>query len=589
MSEEKYYGDNAWRERIPQPPRSETLFDPEEDDWQRRSLKPARRHTPTRTRTPMQLSETPDPRPRTAATKPAPAARPAARPASAATAAAKKPAPVKKASGSTASAAKRPATKAAVPAKRKAVRAKKTKYEMSRGLSIALTALLSAAIIAVAALQLRHISDHQRFEEMRSVVERKSFYAGTQVDGIDLSGMSLRKAQEYWANSIEPAYAERTVVIEGTDGRSITAADLGYTSNYLDVLATAWDAGRSGSLAERYLDITERTVAPESYSVTRKLYDNSLIDRYVQAAASAMNRAPTEPELVAFDWSEHRFTFTEGTSGQRLDEEQMAADIRAALENGGGSVTMVLNEVPPEGNVQELEAAYGMITSARTNASTSSNDRLTNLRVALSAIDGVTVKPGQTFSFNETLGQRTTDKGYKTAAAYNSGQVVEDVGGGICQVSTTLFNAVVKANLEIAERHNHSIPVSYVDKGKDATVNWGRQDFKFVNSSDENIYIQAYLTSDKRVVVAIYGKKLPDGIYITVEGVTTGTEEYKTVYETTTALAPGQENVKQKGRTGYTAEAYKIVWDKNGKQLSRTLLCKSHYYARDKIIEVGKQ
>ena len=230
---------------------------------------------------------------------------------------------------------------------------------------------------------------------------------------------------------------------------------------------------------------------------------------------------------------------------------------------------------------------YDKIASAQTDASSSSSGRLTNIRLSLAAINGLRLQPGETFSFNGTVGERTTARGYKAAGAYSAGEVVSEVGGGICQVSTTLFNAVVKADLEITERHNHSMPVGYVDKGKDATVNWGGQDFKFTNNTDSEIYIGAYLTDSKRVRIGVFGKLLEDGKYITVEAVTTGTHGFSTEYQTDFTLGPGEEKVIQEGRTGYSAEAYKIVWSADGKQLSKELLCTSRYQSRNKIVAVG--
>ena len=307
----------------------------------------------------------------------------------------------------------------------------------------------------------------------------------------------------------------------------------------------------------------------------------------MEAAAKALDRAPVEPRIASMDPETFAFSFEEGKAGQAVNQAILAQAIRGALEQGGGTVAVPIEPVQPETTVDEIQANYGLIAYATTNASSSSSDRLNNVRLALSTINGTRIAPGATFSFNDTVGQRTTERGYRAAGAYAACEVVEEVGGGICQVSTTLFNAVVKADLEIKERHNHSMPVGYVDKGKDATVDWGHQDFRFVNNTDSEVYIGAYLSSDKRVRVGIFGKLLENGKYITVEAKTTGTLNFQTVYETSLTLSPGQQRLKQEGRTGYTAEAYKIVWDKDGNQLEKTLLCKSTYPARNKIIEVG--
>ena len=154
-------------------------------------------------------------------------------------------------------------------------------------------------------------------------------------------------------------------------------------------------------------------------------------------------------------------------------------------------------------------------------------------------------------------------------------------------MSTTLFNAVAKADLEIVERHNHSLTVRYVDKGKDATVNWGSQDFRFRNTTDDDVYICCELTSDKRVLFSLYGKLLPNGEKITLEATTTEVVRAETEYQPSAFLAKGQTYLLQEGRNGYKAEAYKVRWDAAGNELSRELLCKSVYKVKNEIIQYG--
>ena len=130
--------------------------------------------------------------------------------------------------------------------------------------------------------------------------------------------------------------------------------------------------------------------------------------------------------------------------------------------------------------------------SAYTTKTTSDSNRNTNIRLACEAINGTALMPGETFSFNQTTGQRTTSKGYRSAGAIAAGQSIEEVGGGICQVSSTLFNAVARADLQIVERSPHAWPSTYVGKGEDATVNWPNLDFKFKNNTDAPIFVITY-------------------------------------------------------------------------------------------------
>ena len=230
---------------------------------------------------------------------------------------------------------------------------------------------------------------------------------------------------------------------------------------------------------------------------------------------------------------------------------------------------------------------YGLRAYAVTNASSSNSNRLTNIRLALASINGTLLQPGEEFSFNEVVGKRTSERGYKVATAYNAGEVTEELGGGICQVSTTLFNAVVKSDLQVTERHNHSIPVTYVDKGKDAAVSWGAQDLQFVNNSDEPVYIVALLDDDKRVRIGVFGRLLEDGKYITVEAKITYSKDFETVYQYNAFLMPGAVEEVQSGRNTYEAVAYKLTWSAEGELLSKETLCESSYHGRNAIIEYG--
>ena len=448
-----------------------------------------------------------------------------------------------------------------------------------------LTAFLVVCIAAILGLAGWQAVRYQDFLTMKSAVAEQGFYDGTTVEGIDVSDMTLESALAYWEAEVEPAYAQRTVSLD--NGATLTAAQLGYSSDYAAVLARAWNAGQTGSLEERYARIAERQAQPASYSVTRTLYTDSAIESFAESMAAQIDRPAQDAALESFDVDSFQFTYVEEVAGSRLDTQALARDIAQALDAGGGSVALSVESIQPEVTVASLSSQYGMIAYAVTNASSSSSNRLTNIALSLELINGTRLDPGETFSFNETVGERTTDRGFKVATAYSSGEVTEEVGGGICQVSTTLFNAAVKSDMEIVERHNHSLTVSYVDLGKDAAVDWGNKDLRFTNTGDEPVYIVCLLTDDKRVRIGFFGKLLPNGESITVEGETTGTIGYETVYQPNLSFPSGYSEVTQRGRNGYTAVAYKIRWDAEGNQISSELLCSSTYRTTNEIIEYG--
>ena len=444
---------------------------------------------------------------------------------------------------------------------------------------------LIAAIALLLAFGIRQHAAYAEFRHMRDVVDQQTFYEGTTVEGVDVSNMTLSNAMEYWRERVEARNAARAVTFD--DGTTVTAGELGYASDYESVLYAAWSAGRNGSLEERYLMAAHRVENPVAYAITRRDYSPQRLEEYVQGIAEQVNRPATEASIAAFDTQTYEFQFNPATPGAELDADALKAAIVESIRGGGGSVTLPITVIQPQVSTANVASQYGLIDYAITNASSSSKSRINNIVRAMSFINGTCVRPGETFSFNDTVGQRTAARGFKMATAYSGGDVTEDIGGGICQVSTTLFNAAVKADMEIVERHNHSLTVHYVDKGKDATVDWGHQDFKFRNTSSDNVYICCYLTDDKRVRFGIFGKLLPNGEKITLESRTTEVVKAQTEYQPSSFLGPGQTYVLQEGRNGYKAEAYKVRWDAAGNEISRELLCKSVYKMKNEIIQYG--
>ena len=212
----------------------------------------------------------------------------------------------------------------------------------------------------------------------------------------------------------------------------------------------------------------------------------------------------------------------------------------------------------------------------------SNRNRSNNIALASNKIDGTVIMPGETFSYNQIVGKRTIEAGYKEAGAYAGGKVVQEVGGGICQVSSTLYNAVLYANLEIVERSNHYFETSYVDSGRDATVSWGTVDLKFKNNRTYPIKVEA-ISKNGVCKIAIKGIKEKDDCEIVIQSKITSIIKKETKYEIDNSVEEGKELVKQEGHDGCTSETTKIV-RQNGAIISSDIISKDLYHALDKII-----
>ena len=215
----------------------------------------------------------------------------------------------------------------------------------------------------------------------------------------------------------------------------------------------------------------------------------------------------------------------------------------------------------------------------------SNKNRSINLGLASDKIDGTIVQPGEKFSYNKIVGERTISKGYKEAAIYSGGKVVEGIGGGICQLSSTLYNAVLYANLEVTSRTNHRFVTSYVQPGRDATVSWGTIDLCFKNTRSYPIKISSTVNNGI-VKVEIYGIKEENEYEIEIETNILETIDYKTIYINDSTLEEGLEIIEQLGNNGGKSETYKII-KQNGIIVSKILISTDTYSSLDQTIRKG--
>lgn len=233
-----------------------------------------------------------------------------------------------------------------------------------------------------------------------------------------------------------------------------------------------------------------------------------------------------------------------------------------------------------------MEAFPDLLSEFSTSFVSSNQGRSANIVLASSKINGTVLMPGETFSFNQIVGQRTAAAGFKEAAAYSEGQVVQEIGGGICQVSSTLYNAVLYANLKITERTNHYFSPGYVKSGLDATVSWGGPDFKFTNDRNYPIKIVSD-TYGKNVHIYIYGLKSSNDYHVELKTEQLSTIYPETVYKYTSSLSKGSTRILSSGSAGCKTASYKILYDSNWNFISKTQISTDVYNAHNSIIEVG--
>lgn len=312
---------------------------------------------------------------------------------------------------------------------------------------------------------------------------------------------------------------------------------------------------------------------------------DTAVDQEIESMKARWNKAAKNGSISSYDASSDSFTFAGEQTGIAINEEQLKSDIQSALSarQFDKVITVSASEVQPEYSTAAAKQKYKTIGTYTTNT-TSNSKRNTNIRLAAAALNGTIVGPGQEVSFNDTVGQRTEAKGYQGAAAYNNGEVVQEIGGGVCQVSTTLYNAALKAGMKISMRRSHTFEPSYVTPGMDATVSWGGPDFRFINTSSSAIGIKASY-SNQTVTVSIYGVPvLEDGVTYSLEATKTETFDLpEPQYEEDQTLQPGQEVVKSKGTQGSRWQV-KLVVKKDGQVISSEVDHTTTYKGHNPVI-----
>ena len=274
--------------------------------------------------------------------------------------------------------------------------------------------------------------------------------------------------------------------------------------------------------------------------------------------------------LDHYDKETGKFVFSEGCSGTAVNQEKLSRDIVSAVkaEKYDAVIDVELRKVSPELSMEEAKNLYKTLATFTTET-TNNAKRNTNVRLAAEALNGTIVQPGEEFSFNAVVGQRTAEKGYQDAAAYNSGEVVQEIGGGVCQMSSTLYRVVFQSGMKITYRRSHTFEPNYVTPGQDAAISWGLPDFRFINESEGPIGIRASY-ADRKATVSIFGiPVLEDGVKWDLYSEKTEDMDIpEPVYVEDNTLPPGTEKIEKAGSQGSRWVTYKVV-TKDGKEVER--------------------
>lgn len=402
------------------------------------------------------------------------------------------------------------------------------------------------------------------------------------VNGIQLYGMTYDEAERTVAESERKYFTGIKITCRtGSEDYVLNAADF-MSSTIQETMSEAYNA------------CEDNIPVDQSDFYTKYVIDTDKLRAIIKDIADKTDVEAKEPQ-ASFDADRRSFSFTEGVSGIKVDIDDSLKNVIAAVENGSSDVIELKTDIVyPVHTAEELRentvkiAEYSSVT-------TNNYNRNRNIELMCSYVNGYCIKPGEILSINGLVGERTPEKGFMAAPAIMDGKrTVDDIGGGICQLSGTLYNAALLANMKITERWAHSWPSDYLEIGLDSTLDWNTQkDLKIQNPTEYDMYISAWLekkdlNSSNILRVAVYGKPFPDGVTVKVHSeITETTLPEPTAVTYTSSLSPGQSRTVIKARTGYRTRVWREFYC-NGELLDSEIVSYSVYSPIRGEIQVGR-
>ncbi len=412
----------------------------------------------------------------------------------------------------------------------------------------------------------------------------QTVYTGVTLGNIEVGGKTRDEIAQLLAAWQKNQHASPIMLSYDTSTFRIEPENIDYC---IDVEATAdaaWRFGREGAWWTRLKNIHQAQT--EGWSIPLKVkYNENKLDSILAQLQDTVNRPPRNATL-----SLKTGGIIAEEEGRQLELPTLKNWIETELNQmDGGSIVLPVAPIRPEITAKELaeNGIKELVAMYTTVFNPEDANRTINVKLSAQKINGKLIYPGQTFSYNDTVGPREKEQGFKEAMEIINGEFVPGIGGGVCQVSSTLYNAVILAGLQVVERTNHSKPLSYVPVGRDATVVYNTLDFKFVNDSPAPVMIMAETIGDK-LNIGIFGQRALDK-NIDIVIASQRAIQPAIVKKADPALAPGEKKIEKPGKPGYDVVVMRIIRDNSGRELKREVLSRDKYAPDNTVVRTGPE
>lgn len=413
---------------------------------------------------------------------------------------------------------------------------------------------------------------------------------GVKIGSTDVSGMTADEAEQAVLTELEKYEGtELTLKVDSGRKAEATLAELGVSVPDLDkAVDSAVDYGKEGNPIDCYkiLKKVESGENQKTFSAYYEVTEESTGSVLEEKLGDSLEK-PVDAGLTV---ENGETKLQEDTEGEVFDIGGTVSNINELIGEGwnkkSGTVEVVLMESEADITAADLEGIQDVLGSYTTYYGEGVDGRTMNVESGASHISGTYMEPGEEVSADALMAPYTEENGYAMAASYENNEVVESMGGGICQVSTTLYNALLLAEVEITERSPHSMTVSYVEPAMDAAIAGDVKDLKFRNNLEDPIYIRADL-SGGNITFYIFGRETrPENRTIEYVSETIATSESDETRYVATEDPIGTMYTQSSGHTGVSAQLWKIIYE-DGEEVSREMVNESHYMASGKTVAVG--
>ena len=434
-------------------------------------------------------------------------------------------------------------------------------------------------IYAIAILILCFIIVFQKESYANS--NKSKIYNNIYIENIDMSGLTKEEAIDKLKESIYCNKEINFLYDENIYPLSFDFIELNY--NIEDTVEKAFNIGRNKNIVDNTkIKINLKLGDKINFRLEPK-YNNEKINDYIEILCSQINKEPVDATI---NIEQDNIKVTDEVIGIKINKDTIRETIIDKIDELDFNETSIpINIIKPKYTYENLSKINSVLGSYKTKFNLSNYNRSNNIYIATNKTNNILLNNNEEFSFNNIIGQRSEQAGFKEAPVIINGEMQSGLGGGICQVSSTIYNAVLYSGLEITEARNHSIPSSYIEKGRDATVSYGAVDLKFRNNYQYPILIQNKVINDT-IVTTIYGNdRYKREIDIVTELVETIPN--KTIVKKSSIMYNGENFIQEKGRNGYKIKTYRIYKNKNGEISSKEYINESYYPPINKIIIKG--